>query len=193
MVPSHFNLHFFGPRWLRSLFFWLIPFLWLWLPCRYFPWDTIDETPCVQLVFSGHTHTCDIRWLCSFAFLLVDLFMCRNSANWFIKDLIYYNNIQFSRLVVSDSLWPHGLQHARPPCPSPTPGVYSNSCPLSWWCHPAVSCSVIPFSSCLQSFPASRSFQNESVLCIRWPEVSASVLPVNIQDWSPLGSTGLIL
>ena len=71
---------------------------------------------------------------------------------------------------MSNCLWPHGLQHARPPCPSPTPGVYSNSCPLSWWCHPTISSSVIPFSSCLQSFPASGSFSSESVLHIRWPK-----------------------
>ena len=68
------------------------------------------------------------------------------------------SSVQFSRSVMSDSLRPHGLQHARLPCPSPTPGAYSNSCPLSWWCHPTVSSSVIPFSSCLQSFPASESF-----------------------------------
>ena len=66
---------------------------------------------------------------------------------------------QFSRSVISDSLWPHELQHARPPCPSPTPGVYSNSCPLSGWCHPAILSSVVPFSSCPQSFPTSGSFQ----------------------------------
>ena len=74
-----------------------------------------------------------------------------------------------SQSVMSDSLWPHGLQHARPPCPSPTPRVYSNSCPLSRWCHPTISSSVVPFSSCLQSFPASGS-SNESVLGIRWPK-----------------------
>ena len=70
-----------------------------------------------------------------------------------------FSSVQFSRSVMSDSLWPHGLQHARPPCPSPTPGVYSNSCPLSRWCHPTMSSSVVPFSSCPQSFPASGSFQ----------------------------------
>ena len=83
--------------------------------------------------------------------------------------------VQFSCSVVSDSLRPHGLQHARPPCPSPTPGVHSNSCPLSWWCHPTISSSVLPFSSRLQSFPASAVFSNESVLHIRWPK-----------DWSCL-------
>ena len=75
----------------------------------------------------------------------------------------------FSLSVISDSLQPHGLQHARPPCPLPTPGVYWNSCPLSQWCHPTISSSVIPFSSHFQAFPA-RSFSNESVLHIRWPK-----------------------
>ena len=81
-------------------------------------------------------------------------------------------SVQFSRLVVSNSLQPHGLQHARPPCLSPTPGVYTNSYLLSWRCHPTISSSVIPFSSCLQSFPASEPFphQEESVLHIRWPK-----------------------
>ena len=77
--------------------------------------------------------------------------------------------VQFSHSVVSDSLRLHGLQHSRLPCPSPTPGVYSNSCPFSWWCHPAISSSVIPISSRLQSFPA-LVFSNESVLHIRWPK-----------------------
>ena len=79
----------------------------------------------------------------------------------------YQAPVQFSRSVVSDPLWPHGLQHARPPCPSPTPGAYSNSCPSCWWCHPTISFSVVPFSSQLQSFPASGSFPM-SVLLIRW-------------------------
>ena len=93
------------------------------------------------------------------------------------------------------TLRPHGLQHARPPCPLPTLRVYSNSCPLSRWCHPTTSSSVIPFSSCLQSFPASGSFQWVSslhqVLKIG-VSVSTSVLPMNIQDWFPLGWTGWI-
>ena len=103
---------------------------------------------------------------------------------------------QFSHSVVSDSLRPHELQHARPPCPSPTPGVHSNPCPLIRWCHPAISSSVVPFSSCLQSFPASGSFQMS--LFFAWGgqsiavSASASVLPMNIQDGSPLGWTGWI-
>ena len=81
------------------------------------------------------------------------------------------SSVQFSHSVLSDSLWPHGLQHARPPCPSPTPRVYSNSCSLSQWCHPTISSSVIPFSSHLQSFPASGSFQMKRWwLRIRWPK-----------------------
>ena len=90
------------------------------------------------------------------------------------------NSVQFSCSVVSDSLQPHGLQHARPPCPSPTPRTYSNSCPLSQWCHPTISSSVIPFFFCLQSFPASGSFQ--IVIWIRWPKYwsfSFSISPSN--------------
>ena len=103
---------------------------------------------------------------------------------------------QFSHSVLSDSLQPHGLQHARPPCPWPTPGVYPNSCPSSRWCHPAISSSVIPFSSCPQSLPASRSFPMSQHFA--WGDQSiavsalASVLPMNTQDWSPLGWTGWI-
>ena len=100
---------------------------------------------------------------------------------------------QFSRSVMSNSLQPHGLQHARPPCPSPTPRVYSNSCPLSWWCHPTISSSVVPFSSHLQSFPASRAFQMSQFFTSGGQSTvvsaSTSVLPMNIQDWFPLGWT----
>ena len=94
---------------------------------------------------------------------------------------------------MSDALWPHGLQHARFPCPSPSPGVYSNSCPLSWWCPPTISS---PFTSCLQSLPASGSFPVSQLFASSSQSIgasaSASVLPVNIQDWFPLGLTGLI-
>ena len=94
---------------------------------------------------------------------------------------------------MSDSLRPHGLQDARPPCPSPTPRVYSNSCTLSRWCHPTISSSVIPFSSCLQSFPASGSFQMSQLFASGGQSIGASalVLPMNIQGWFPLGLTGL--
>ena len=106
---------------------------------------------------------------------------------------------QVGQLVQSLShvrLWPHGLQHTRPPCPSPTPGVYSNSCPSSRWCHPTFSSSVIPFFSCLQSFPASGSFPMSQFFASGAQSaavsVSASVLPMNIQNWFPLGWTDWI-
>ena len=105
-------------------------------------------------------------------------------------------SVQFSHSVVSDSLWPHESQHARPPCPSPTPGVHSNSCASSRWCHPAISSSVVPFSSCPQSFPASESFPMSQLFS--WGghrtgiSALASVLPMNTQDWSPLGWTDWI-
>ena len=103
-------------------------------------------------------------------------------------------SVQFSRSVVSNSLWPHELQHARPPCLSPAPEVYSNSCPSSLWCHPTISSSVVPFSSCPQSLPASGSFPMSQLF--GWGgqstgvSASASVLQMNTQDWSPLGWTG---
>ena len=97
---------------------------------------------------------------------------------------------------MSDTLWPHESQHTRPPCPSPTARVYSNSCPLSQWCHPAISSSVVPFSSCLQSFPASGSFQMSQLFTWGGQSIgvsaSTSALPMNTQDWSPLGWTGRI-
>ena len=103
---------------------------------------------------------------------------------------------QFSCSVVSDSLRPHGLQHTRLPCPSPTPGAYSNSCPSCRWCHPTTSFSVIPFSSCLQSFPASGSFPMSWFFVSGGQSIgvsaSASVLPMNTQDWFPLGWSGWI-
>ena len=106
-----------------------------------------------------------------------------------------HHSVQFSHSAVTDCLWPHGLQHARLPCPSPTPGACSNSCPSNWQCHPTISFSVVPFSSSLQYFPSIRVFSNESVLCIRWPKhwsfsisisirASASVLPMNMTLWT---------
>ena len=109
--------------------------------------------------------------------------------------LAYFTSVQLSPSIVSDSLWPHEPQHVRPPCPSPTPRVYSNSCPLSWWCRPTISSSVVPFSSCLQSFPASGS------LWVSSSHQVAKVLEFQLQhqsfqwtprDWSPLGWTGWI-
>ena len=108
---------------------------------------------------------------------------------WCFKYTIHFpfSSVQFSLSVVSNSLWPHGLQHARPPCPSPTPRVHPNSCPSCQWCHPTISSSVVPFSSCPQSLPASGSFPMSQLFA--WGgqstgvSASASVLPVNTQDW----------
>ena len=103
--------------------------------------------------------------------------------------------LELAFLIITSSR-PHESQHARPPCPSPTPGVYSDSCPSSWWCHPAISSSVVPFSSCPQSLPASGSFPMSQLFA--WGgqstgvSASASVLPMNTQDWSHLGWTGSI-
>ena len=111
--------------------------------------------------------------------------------------MIFIISVQFSSVtVISDSLRHHGLQNARPPCPSTTPGVYSNSCPLSQWCHPTISSSVVLFSSHLQTFPASVSFQMSQLFTSDGQSIgvpaSTSVLPMNIQDWFPLGWTGWI-
>ena len=115
------------------------------------------------------------------------------SITWFIA---WPLSVQFSRSVVSNTLQPHGLQHTRLPCPPPTPGACSNSCPLSWWCHPTISSSVIPFSSHLQSFPTSESFPVSQFFPSSGQSIgisaSASVLPMNIQVWFPLRWTGWI-
>ena len=134
-----------------------------------------------------------------------------NIQDWFplgLAGLIYYyyyhyyhyyyslirNSVCLVASVVSDSLRHYGLQHARPLCPSPTPGVYPNSCPLSQWCHPTILSSVVPFSSCLQSFPASGSFQMSQLFTSGGQSIrvsaSTSVLPMNTQDWFLLGWTG---
>ena len=116
----------------------------------------------------------------------------RSNNQWFSV----CHSVQFSRLVVSDSLRPHESQHARPPCPSPTPRIHSNSCPSSWWCHPAISSSVIPFSSCPQSLPSSGSFPVSQLFAWGGQSIRvsalASFLPMNTQDWSPLEWTGWI-
>ena len=112
------------------------------------------------------------------------------------KPLQYCKVIQFSYSVVSDSLRPRESQHARPPCPSPTPGVHSDSRPSSQWWHPAISSSVVPFFSCPQSLPASESFPMSPLFTWGGQSIgvsaSASLLPMNTQDWSPLGWTGWI-
>ena len=108
-----------------------------------------------------------------------------------------HQTVEFSSVAqLCLTLWPHELQHARPPCPSPTPGVHPNPCPLSRWCHPTISSSVVPFSFCPQSFPASGSFPVSELFVSGGQSIgvsaSASVLPINTQDWSPLRWTGWI-
>ena len=141
---------------------------------------------CTKIIFPFLTGLWDFLYI-----LITSLDKCfANILSQFVTRLYFLYRIflkqlfsvswQFSRSVVSDSLWPHALQHARLPCPSPTPKVYSNSCPSSRWCHPTISYSIFPFSSCLQSFPASESFPNESVFHIRWPKYwSFSISPFN--------------
>ena len=110
--------------------------------------------------------------------------------------IVKFSSVQYSRSVMSNSLQPHESQHARPPCPSPTPGVHPDSCPSSQWCHPAISSSVIPFSSCPQSLSASESFPMSQLFEWGGHSIGASaltsVLPMNIQGWFPRGLTGLI-
>ena len=119
-----------------------------------------------SFLFPLHTElsfsTAELQWV-TVAPLLLDGLILSPPTTFSLRPCIMLLSVQFSRSVVSDSLRPHGLQHTRPPCPSPTPGVYSNSCPSSQWCHPTISSSVVPFSSCLQSFPASGSFQMSQV------------------------------
>ena len=107
--------------------------------------------------------------------------------------LFPFSSVQFSLSVVSHSLRPHEPQHARPPCQSPTPGAHPNPCPLCWWCHPIISSSVVPFSSCPQSFPAPGSFPMSQLFASSGQSIgvsaSTSVLPMNTRDWSPLGWT----
>ena len=138
------------------------------------------------------TSTAPITILTSTLTTLLNLF----ALTTLHSSLLLKCTVQFSHSVVSNSLWPHGLQYARSPCPSPTSRVYSNSCPLSRWCHPTISSSVIPFSFCLQSFLASESFQMSQFFTSGGQSMgvsaSTSVLPMTIQDWSPLGWTGWI-
>ena len=117
-----------------------------------------------------------------------------NPVNFYF--IYQISSFQFTHSVMSDSWWPHEPQHARPPCPSPTTRVHPNSCPLSRWCHPTISSSVIPFSSCPQYFPASGFFQMTKLFASGGQSIrvspSTSVLPMNTQDWSALGWTGWI-
>ena len=148
----------------------------------------------IYLSWSDRTRCYDISlfWMLSFKSALS--VSCFTFKRLFSSTLL--SVIQFSSLVMSDSLWPHEPQHARPPCPSPTPGVYPNSCPLRQWCHPTIASCVIPFSSCPQSFPALGSSQMSQLFTSGGQSIgvsaSTSVLPMNTQDLSPLEWTGLI-
>ena len=130
-----------------------------------------------------------LTWCITLMIVYVELFLHP-------RDKSHFPLYHFSYSVVSSCLQPHGPQHARPPCPLPTPGLYSNSSPLSLWCHSTISSSVVPFSSSLQSFPESRSFQISQFFALGGQSIgvsaSASVLPMDIQNWFPLGLTGLI-
>ena len=150
-----------------------------------------------------HGKCWDIMMDCIFKEVHINLFKYTLSHTllWYdtatpLSESCGWCSVQFRHWVVSDSLQPHGLQHARLPCPSPAPRVYSNSCPLSRWCHPTILSSVVPFSSRLQPFPESGSFQMNQFFTSGGQSIgisaSASVLPMNIQDWFPLGWTGWI-
>ena len=137
----------------------------------------------------------------SFHVSLGQLYIFFGKMSVYVFVFIYFNwtsfsLVQFSRSVMSDSLRPHESQHASPPCPSSTPGVHSDSRPSSWWCHPALSSSVVPFSSCPQSLPASESFPVSQLFAWGGQSIgvsaSSSVLTMNTQNWSPLGWTGWI-
>ena len=133
---------------------------------------------------------------CICIYIHIDLctdILCLWIFMWVCMSAVQFSSLQFSLSVVSDYLWPHGLHHTRPPCPSPTPGAYSNSCSLNRWCHPAILSSIVPLSSHLQSFPESRSFQMNQFFPSGGQRIgvsaSASVLLMNIQHWFPLGLT----
>ena len=155
----------------------------------------------IELLDGYHLQTLLEYIYCFLYVIYISLFYAfiflRSSLQEINKKLKEMNQFsQFSHSVVSDSLWPHGPQHVRPPCPSPTPRVYPNPCPLSRWCHPTISSSVVPFSSCPQFFTASGSFQMSQFFTSGGQSIgvsaSTSVLPMSTQDWSPLGWTGWI-
>ena len=149
------------------------------------------------------SHFCWARWSLHFPLDFLRLFE-RSCLHLYMKESISDSDMMvaigstvwFSHSVISDYLQTRGMQQARLPCPSPKPRVYANSCPLNWWHHPTISSSVIPFSSCLRSFPASGSFQMSQLFASGGQSIgvstSTSVLPMNTQDWSPLGWTGWI-
>ena len=156
-----------------------------------FPFSWLDTH--IIFIFSFINVVYNINWLTNTE---PSCFLGENSTGMFASFKIFWISVQFSQSVVSDSLRPRELQHARPLCPSPVPGVYLNSCPSSWWCHPAISSSVVPFSSCPQSLPASETFPMSQLFSWSVQSIGvsalASVLPKNTQDWSALEWTGWI-
>ena len=147
--------------------------------------------PNLFTVILGPPEECEQKW-CIPLLGLVPKMLCMVFDALFPL-LIWLSSVWFSRSVMSDFLQPHGLQHARPPCPSPTPRAYPNSCPLSRWCHPTISSSIVPLSSCPQSFPASGSFQMSQHFTSGGQSIGVSAsASMNTQDWSPLGWTGWI-
>ena len=163
-------------------------FYYFWCYCE---WDTFFFPDISLLVYRNTTDFCVILYPAT----LIHLLISSNSFFW-LSLRIFYVSVQFSHSVISDSLRPHGLQHARLPCPSPNPGAYSNSCPLSRWYHPTISSFVVPFSSCFQPFPASGSFLMSQFFALGGQRIGAlastSVFPTNIHDLFLLRLTGLI-
>ena len=164
----------------------------------FLPGESHGQTSLKCYSLWGHKELDTIKWLRSsiMPLIIFNVFLQSNILE--IYFLVYYNIFLIVLLLfsLSDSLRPHGLQHARLPCPLPRPRAFSSSCPLSWWCHPTISSSVIPFSFCLQSFPASGSFPMSQFFASGGQSIgvsaSASVLPMNIQGLFPLGWTGWI-
>ena len=166
-------------------------------------YEMITPTKLISTFINPHSNlSCGVRFTSSanFSYTVHEFFPLLHQDSpikyFCVKKYANLSSVQFSHSVMSDSLRPQGLQHARPPCPSPTPAVYSNSCPLSRWCHLTISSSVIPFSFCPQSFPALGSFPMSQFFASGGQNIGvsalASVLPMNIQDWSPLGWTSWI-
>ena len=161
-----------------------------------FQWSVVRFIYQKIAVSSWRTDLFIIMWYPSLSMIVFLALKCAPSETNIATLSFDYCSVPFNHSSGSNSLQPHGLQHTRPPCPSPTPRAYSNSCPLSWWCHSTISSSVIPFSSCPQSFPASGSFQMSQLFTSGGQNIgvsaSTSVLPVNTQDWFPLEWTGWI-
>ena len=157
------------------------------IACNHFKYSPLKILGIIGLHFKKYVDNMECRFYTKSVLLWMYQNIPKNIPN------VVFIQFQFSRSVVSDSLWPHGLKHARPLCPSSTPWVYPNTHPSSRWCHPAISSSVVPFSSCTQSHPASGSFQMSQLFASGGQSIrvsaSASVLPMNTQDWSPLGWT----